>query len=81
VLASLRTKARAGCAIAETCSGDEQSVREGTATDQDIVPGRLERSALGHLRPNWTVRAMSGLRSIATELRTSLELFGLFPPW
>jgi hypothetical protein len=30
-------------------------------------------SQLGHSRPNWTVRAMSGTL-IATELRTTLEV-------
>lgn len=29
---------------------------------------------LGHLRPNWTLRAMSGLPPIATELRTALAV-------
>ena len=29
-------------------------------------------SKKGHSRPNWAVRAMSGLPPIATELRTSL---------
>ena len=28
----------------------------------------------GHSRPNWAVRAMSGLPPIATEYRTSLEV-------
>jgi hypothetical protein len=29
---------------------------------------------MGHSRPNWAVRAMSGLPPLATELRTSLEV-------
>jgi hypothetical protein len=29
-------------------------------------------SEVGHLRPNWAGRVMSGLPSLATELRTSL---------
>jgi hypothetical protein len=31
-------------------------------------------SGLGHSRPNWAMRAMSGLPPLATELRTSLEV-------
>ena len=31
-------------------------------------------SHLGHSRPKWAVRAMSGSPPIATELRTSLEV-------
>ena len=31
-------------------------------------------SQMGHLRPNWTVRAMSAFLPLATELRTLLEV-------
>ena len=31
-------------------------------------------SQLGHSRPNWAIRTMSGLLPLATELRTSLEV-------
>src|SRR5450631_2232473 len=35
---------------------------------------RTSMSAVGHSRPNWAMRAMSGLPPLATELRTSLEV-------
>jgi hypothetical protein len=31
-------------------------------------------SQMGHSRPNWAIRLMSGLPPIATELRTWLEV-------
>src|SRR5882762_8215443 len=35
---------------------------------------QLKRLPLGHSRPNWAVRAMSGLPPLATTERTSLEV-------
>src|SRR6266404_9249031 len=55
-------------------NGAEPLCRETAAVLCIMAKSDTAMTALGHLRPNWTVRATSAFLPLATELRTLLEV-------